>query len=232
MTSETEFKQTTLNQVRRVAKRGHYDRETVFKILDQNLVGQVGFCSDDGPIIIPMLFARRDDELLFHGSSKSRLMNMLCSGSKICVSATILDGLVLAKSLFHHSMNYRSVTVFGSGYEITSDQQRIEALRIISDKTMPGRWDDARGPNVQEMKATCVAAVKIESASAKIRTGEPADDPDDLTLPVWSGVVPFVQHAGQPLAAADNTPGLEVPEYLNRWRADHNSQFAAAKDVS
>jgi nitroimidazol reductase NimA-like FMN-containing flavoprotein (pyridoxamine 5'-phosphate oxidase superfamily) len=204
-----DFEQTGCNRVRQVAKRGHYDRETVYQILDASLVGNIGFVSDD--------------ELLFHGSSKSRLMSMLCGGEKICVSTTLLDGLVMAKSLFHHSMNYRSVTAFGSGYEVTDEKERMEALRIISDKTMVGRWDDARQPNVQEMKATCIAAVKIESASAKIRTGPPSDEPADMELPVWTGVIPLSQIAGDPIDRPDEVANLKVPDYVDQWRQQANA---------
>ena len=218
------FEKTSLNQVRQVSKRGHYDHETVYQILDQNLIGQVAFVSDQQPIIIPMLFARRNDELLFHGSTKSRLMRVLCSGEPICVSATILDGLVMAKSLFHHSMNYRSVTVFGSGYEVEDKEEHMEALRIISEKTMPGRWDDARQPNAQEIKATCIAAIKIESASVKIRTGAPSDAPEDFDLPVWSGVIPISQSAGDPIRGEQGSQNLELPDYLKSWRSDFNNQ--------
>jgi len=217
-----EFEQTGCNRVRQVAKRGHYDRETVYQILDASLVGNIGFVTDDGPCIIPMLFARRGDELLFHGSSKSRLMNVLCGADKICVSTTLLDGLVMAKSLFHHSMNYRSVTVFGTGYEVTDEDERMEALKIITDKTMVGRWDDARQPNLQEMKATCIAAVKIESASAKIRTGPPKDEPADMELPVWTGVLPLNQVAGEPIDRPDEVADLKVPSYVSQWREQMN----------
>jgi nitroimidazol reductase NimA-like FMN-containing flavoprotein (pyridoxamine 5'-phosphate oxidase superfamily) len=216
--SASEFEATGCNRVRQAAKRGHYDRATVFEILDANLIGNVGFITADGPCIIPMLFGRRDDELLFHGSSKSRLMSVLCSGEPVCVSTTTLDGLVLAKSAFHHSMNYRSATVFGTGFEVTDEDQRMAALKNITDKTMMGRWEDARQPNLQEMKATCIAAVRIESASAKIRTGPPNDDPEDMSLPVWTGVIPLSQVAGEPINRPDETLDLEVPEYVHQWR--------------
>jgi nitroimidazol reductase NimA-like FMN-containing flavoprotein (pyridoxamine 5'-phosphate oxidase superfamily) len=218
-----DFEQASCNRVRQVAKRGQYDRKTVYQILDASLVGNIGFVTDDGPCIIPMFFARRDDELLFHGSTKSRLMTMLCSGEKICVSTTLLDGLVMAKSLFHHSMNYRSVTVFGCGYEVNDADSRMEAFKIISDKTMVGRWDDARQPNVQEMKATCIAAVKIESASAKVRTGPPSDERADMELPVWTGVIPLTQVAGDPIDRPDEMADLKVPEYVELWRKTVNA---------
>lgn len=216
MSEQASFEKTPRNTVKQVAKRGHYDVETVNRVLDSTLLGNVGFVTPDGPVIIPMLFARRDDELLFHGSTKSRLIQMLCSGASICVSVTMLDGLVLAKSVFHHSMNYRSVTAFGKGFEITDEHEKFEALRIITDKVMVGRWEDSRQPNTQEMKATCVAVIKIESASAKIREGEPVDDPEDLKLPAWSGVVPLRQVASEPVPIASDLQS-PCPEYLNNW---------------
>ncbi len=228
MAHAANFEQTQVNKVTQVAKRGHYDRDTVCQILDSNLVGNVGFASETGPFIIPMLFARRDDELLFHGSVKSRLMQMLCSGQPICVSVTMLDGLVFAKSLFHHSMNYRSVSTFGIGRELELESERLEALRVITEKVMPGRWEDARQPSPQEMKATCVAAVRIDSASAKIRTGPPIDDVDDRRLPVWSGVIPLVQTAQAPVCAPDGEIVSEVPDYIKNWQSSFNDQTVDA----
>jgi len=228
MSEKNEFEQSQINTVRQVAKRGLYDRESVFQILDSNLVGNVAIDSPDGPIIIPMLFARDGDDLLFHGSSKSRIMQKICSGDPICISVTTMDGLVLAKSLFHHSMNYRSASVFGSGREISNASDRMSALRVISDKVMPGRWEDARLPNTQEMKATCVAAVKIQTASAKVRDGGPVDDQSDMGLPVWSGVVPYEQVALPPVPAAEEKKDLPIPDYMAHWlnqsaRSQHNA---------
>lgn len=212
-----EFPVTDQNRVRQAAKRAKYDRETAHAIFDQSLVCQVGIVQDGRPFVIPMFFARRQDELLFHGSTKSRLMKTLASGSSICLSVTMLDGLVLAKSLFHHSMNYRSVTAFGTGYALEDESECMAALKIISDKTMPGRWDDARKPSAQEMKATLIAAVKIDSASAKVRTGGPVEDPNDESLPVWSGVVPIVQRTAAPIPAPENEQ-LVPPKYVNEWQ--------------
>jgi nitroimidazol reductase NimA-like FMN-containing flavoprotein (pyridoxamine 5'-phosphate oxidase superfamily) len=221
--SDEKFSVSELNRVRQVGKRGFYDRETVFKILDSCLVGNVGFVAEGQPFIIPMLFARDQDELLFHGSSKSRLMKVLTSGQRICVSVTTLDGLVMARSLFHHSMNYRAATAFGSGYEIKDEAKRLHALKVITDKVMPHRWDDARQPNDQETKATCVAAVKIDTASAKVRLGEPADDAKDMDFDVWSGVVPIRTIAGSPVESSDSTNKHPVPDYIEAWRTNHNA---------
>lgn len=217
--SESKFEMTSTNTVRRAPNNAHYDRNTIYEILDANLIAHVALVGDDGnPLVIPMLFARRGDELLFHGSTKSRLMNGLCSGTPVCVSTTQLDGLVLAKSLFHHSMNYRSVFMLGRGFEVTDDDQRWESLKIITDKTMPGRWHDARQPNAGELKATRIAAVKIETASAKIRTGPPKDDQEDLKLPVWAGVIPISMVAQHPVASGigDRIP---APDYIYRWQS-------------
>ena len=222
--SPSEFPLSAKNRVRQVAKRGVYDRETVYQILDRSLICHVAFVNEDSPFVIPMLFARRNDELLFHGSTKSRLMQLLTSGRKVCISVAILDGLVLAKSLFHHSMNYRSVSVFGEGRELTNEDDRLSALQSISEKVMPQRWDDARLPNALEMKATCVAAIKIETASAKIRTGGPVDDPDDVNLPVWSGVVPLRQVADSPIRDEQEGTELATPEYVEAWQRQFNSR--------
>ena len=217
-----EFPVSAKNRVKQVASRGAYDRQSVYDVLDATLTCNVAFIQDNGPVVIPMLFARQGDDLLFHGSTKSRLMQALSSGQQLCISATLLDGLVLAKSLFHHSMNYRSVSVFGTGREVSQDDDRIRALRAISDKVMPARWDDARQPNVQEMKATRVVSVTIETASTKIRTGGPVDDPEDVALPVWSGVVPLRQIAELPIRDESGPEEAATPDYVNAWCGQFN----------
>ena len=221
MNQQTDYEKTSRNTVRQVAKRAEYDRETVFGILDENLIGHVGLVSAEGPTVVPMLFARRDDQLLFHGATKSRLMQMLCGGSPLSISVTSLDGLVLAKSLFHHSMNYRSVCVFGTGFEINEPNEKLDALKSISDKVMPGRWGDARLPNAQEMKATSVAAVQIESASAKVRSGGPSDDKEDAELSVWAGTLPIKQIMTPPIDA-ELSATLICPDYVNHWISKFN----------
>ena len=221
--SPSQFAINDINRVRQAAPRGHYDHETIHAILDACLVGNVAFATKEVPFVVPMLFARKNDELLFHGSAKSRLMNLLCSHQTVCVSATQVDGLVLAKSLFRHSMNYRSVSVFGIGRELTDDNERIEALQLISEKAMPGRWSDARGPTENEMRATCIAAVNIETASAKIRSGPPRDDQADLELPHWSGIVPMSAITGPPVTThLDKARSIPVPNYVRRWQTEFN----------
>ncbi len=211
------FPKTDLNQVKRVPNRGHYDKETVYRIFDQAWICHVGFAGETHPTIIPMFHVRVGDEIMFHGATTSRLMQMLASGASVCLSAAMVDGLVLARSLFHHSMNYRSAVAFGTGRLLTGETETMEALKALSDKVMHGRWDDARQPNAKELKATAVVAVKIESASAKIRTGDPSDDQDDMELPVWAGVVPFSQVVGELKPAGDLLKGVSVPGYLDEF---------------
>lgn len=215
---------TDTNQVKRVAKRGVYDHETIFQVIDAAWIGHVGILNahNNGVAVIPMLHARMEDSLVFHGANSSRLMKHLASGQPVSVSFGMLDGLVLAKSLFHHSMNYRSAVVFGSGQLISDKAEVLKALKAISDKTMPGRWDDARRPNEKELAATAVVKLKIESASAKIRTGDPMDDDADLELQVWSGIVPIRSSAGSPISDA-NSSKVAAPDYIEPFMKRYNS---------
>lgn len=208
------FEANERNRVRRVAKRGAYDFETVFSVIDAAPIGHVAISDNDlGLTVIPMLHSRMEDSLVFHGATTSRLMVCLGSGEPISVSFAIVDGLVLAKSLFHHSMNYRSAVVFGTGHLVRDESERMAALKSISDKIMPGRWEDARQPSDKEMKATAIVKLKIESASAKIRTGPPNDDTEDHLLKFWSGVVPFETRMLAPVAD-EHSQEIEIPEYL------------------
>lgn len=233
-----DFPQDKRNTVKRVARRGSYDRATIYDIIDRSFIvhvaigtSEVGEPNGDqnsdpniGPAIIPMFHARIDDEVIFHGATTSRLMRYLASGSPVCISATLVDGIVLARSLFHHSMNYRSVVAFGSGRLITKPAEVLCALQAMSDKLVPGRWQDARKPNPQELKATSVVAVKMESASAKVRTGGPVDDAEDMDLPVWAGVLPIHTQYGIPQADGEWNGALEMPAYIttlcNRARTE------------
>ncbi len=211
----TAFSIGPLNQVRRIPGRGHYDFESVYKIVDAAPIGHVAFPSEqDHPIVvIPMLHARREDTLFFHGAQSSRLMKYLASGQPVTASFALVDGLVLAKSLFHHSMNYRSAVVFGVGREIADNSEKLAVLKVISDKLVPSRWENARQPNAQELKATMVVGVTIETASAKVRTGGPKEEPDDVDLPIWSGIVPWITVA-KPPEPDSLSQGLPVPSYL------------------
>jgi hypothetical protein len=187
----TDFDRTERNRVKRLPDRGHYDRETIFAILDEALICHVSFVQDRQPFVIPTLHVRAGDALLLHGATTSRLLRHIATGGEVCVAATIVDGLVLAKSVFHHSVNYRSVVLFGPGEIVEGDDAKLAALEAFTEKLLPGRWDDARQPNVAELKATAVIRIAIEEASAKVRTGGPKDDPEDLTLDVWAGVIPI-----------------------------------------
>lgn len=187
---ENTFVKSTLNTVKRLPKRGHYDKDTIYQILDQQFICHLAWEDQGQPYMIPTAYGRREDTLYVHGSSKSRMLSALTDGRPLCLVVTLLDGLVLARSVFHHSMNYRSAVIYGHAREIEGDE-KMEALRIISDQILAGRWDEVRPPNELEMKATTVLAIEIDTASAKIRTGPPGDDDADYDLPIWAGVLPM-----------------------------------------
>lgn len=208
-----ELQRTARTRIRRHPERGHYDRAVVNSILDEALVSHVGFVSDGQPFVIPMLHARSGDTLYLHGSTGSRAMRALRDGSDVCVTTTLLDGLVLARSVYHHSMNYRAVVILGKPREVADTEEKLAAMKSLVDHVMPGRWGDAREPNDGELKATLIATLPIDEASAKIREGPPTDAKDDLTLPVWAGVVPLALTPAEPIP--DN--GAMLPEYLSRF---------------
>ena len=197
------------SRVRRVPKRAAYDDDTIHAILDAGLIGHVGFVAAGRPIVIPMLYGRDGDSLYLHGSVASRLLRDLAGGVDVCLTVTLVDGLVLARSAFHHSMNYRSVVAFGRARKVEGDE-REHGLRVISEHLAPGRWDEVRGPNDQELKLTSVLRLDVEEASAKVRTGDPVDDEEDLPLQVWAGVVPCSLTWGTPIDSADLLPGRDV----------------------
>jgi nitroimidazol reductase NimA-like FMN-containing flavoprotein (pyridoxamine 5'-phosphate oxidase superfamily) len=220
--NKTSFERTQRNTVRRVPKRADYDVETVHRLFDQAWFCHVGFVSETGPTIIPMFHARLDDRIILHGATTSRLMMLIASGVPICLSVAIVDGLVLARSLFHHSLNYRSAVAFGYGEVISKPESRTRAFQAVADKVMPGRWDEARQPNEQESKATLLCSVRIESASAKIRTGGPIDDKDDYQLDVWAGVVPFQEQILAPVSDPLSTREIAIPDYIEEFRRNRN----------
>jgi nitroimidazol reductase NimA-like FMN-containing flavoprotein (pyridoxamine 5'-phosphate oxidase superfamily) len=185
-------------RVKRIPKRGRYDRETIDAILDEALFCHVGFVVDGQPYVIPTLHARVGDVLYLHGSAASRMQRHAASGAPICVTVTLFDGLVLAKSVFNHSVNYRSVVVFGTATLVDGDEKR-NALHALAEQLAPGRWDEARQPTQKELKATSILSLRLDEASAKVRSGGPEDDPEDEELPVWAGVVP-VHLAAEPSA--------------------------------
>lgn len=211
------FTPTPRTQVKRLPKRGAYDRETVFKILDQAFVCHVGFVVDGQPYVIPTNFGRNGETLYLHGSAASRMLRTLSEGVPVCVTVTLTDGLVLARSAFHHSVNYRSVVVLGTARLVENPKEKMEVLRLFTEHIMKGRWDEIRWPTEQEMKATTVLALPLEEVSAKVRTGGPVDDEEDYALPVWAGVLPLRVVPAEPVADARLKPGTEIPQYLKSY---------------
>jgi nitroimidazol reductase NimA-like FMN-containing flavoprotein (pyridoxamine 5'-phosphate oxidase superfamily) len=207
--------------VERLSERGHYDRETIYGILDQAFVCHVGFVADGQPYVIPTSYGRSGDSLYLHGSAASRMLRSLAGGGPVCVTVTLLDGLVVARSLFHSSMNYRSVVVLGTARLVTDPDEKLRGLRAVSEQIFPGRWEDARRPTEQELKATSVLAIPLRESSAKIRTGPPKDEKEDYALPIWAGIVPLRVTAGAPEADPGLPAGVaeRVPEYLRAYRA-------------
>jgi nitroimidazol reductase NimA-like FMN-containing flavoprotein (pyridoxamine 5'-phosphate oxidase superfamily) len=209
----TQFDITEKNRVARLPQRGKYDSETIYKIVDEALICHVGLVEDGQPVVIPTLHARKDDRILLHGSSKSRLLQYAQAGGPLCVTITLVDGLVLARSVFHHSINYRSVVLFGRG-EVVPEAEKMSYLEHFTRGLLPGRWEDARPPDEIEMKATAIVAMPIELASAKIRTGPPVDEETDLDLPVWAGVLPVRSHYLPPEPDPLLRPDIPFPAYL------------------
>ena len=208
---------TKRTQVKRVPKRGHYDLETVYSILDAGLICHVGFVVDGQPFVIPTAYGRMDNQLFIHGSPASRMLRSLQQGIEVCVTVTLLDGLVLARSAMHHSMNYRSVVLFGTAELVSKREEKMQALYAFTEHVMPGRWASTREPNAQELKATTVLALPIDEASAKIRTGPPVDDAADYALPYWAGVIPLSMQAGKPVMDPKLAAGIAIPEHVEQY---------------
>jgi nitroimidazol reductase NimA-like FMN-containing flavoprotein (pyridoxamine 5'-phosphate oxidase superfamily) len=208
------FPKTARNKVKRLPERGHYDAATIYPIVDAAMICHVGFVIEGQPFVIPTLYARQDDTILLHGAKGSRLLRHIQLGGEVCITVTLVDGIVLARSVFHHSINYRSAVLFGKGTVIEDEQAKLEAMEAFTERLLPGRWQDARPPNQVEVKQTTIVAVSIESASAKIRTGPPGDEAEDIDLPVWAGVLPLRQVAGAPLADTQLSPDVELPAYI------------------
>ena len=209
---------TERTQVKRLPKRGYYDRETVYNILDTAFVCHVGFTVDGQPFVIPTNYGRSGDTLYLHGSAASRMLNTLSAGVPVCVTVTHVDGLVLARSAFHHSVNYRSVVILGKAQLVEDPAEKMEALRIFTEHVMKGRWNDVRIPTEQELKATTVLSLPLEEVSAKVRTGGPIDDEPDYALPVWAGVLPLETVAKTPLPDAQRKNDPPTPEYLKNYK--------------
>src|SRR5580704_5969363 len=213
----SEFTPSERTQVKRLPKRGKYDEETVFQILDAGFVCHAGFSVDGQPYVIPTNYGRSDKTLYLHGSAASRMLRTLSEGVPVCVTVTHVDGLVLARSAFHHSVNYRSVVILGTARLITNPAEKMEALRIFTDHVMKGRWDDVRQPTEQELRATTVLALPLEEVSAKVRTGGPIDDENDYNLPTWAGVLPLETSVKSPMPDARLPKNTPVPAYLKNY---------------
>lgn len=207
------FPKTPRTTLRRIPQNAVYDRAIINAILDEGLICHIGFVADGLPYVIPTSFARAGDRLYIHGSAASRMGVALAEGVDICLTVTLLDGLVLARSAFNHSMNYRSVVVFGRATAVEDPSEKLKALRLFAEHVMPGRWQELRATKPVELKATLVLSLLIEEASAKVRTGPPVDDADDMSQPVWAGVLPLALRKGH--LEADSS-GIEPPEYLRR----------------
>ena len=208
---------TPRTRVVREPHRGVYDRETAYRILDEGFLCHVGFAVDGQPFVIPTSYGRKDASLYIHGSAASRMLRQMKDGVQICVTVTLLEGLVLARSIFNHSMNYRSVVVLGKATLIDDPVEKLEALRTLSDHIIPGRWDDVRQPNDHELKATSVLRLPIEEFSAKVRLGPAIDDEEDYSFPTWAGVVPLEMKVGKAIDDERLVKGKEVPAYVRNY---------------
>jgi len=205
---------TTRTRVVREPERGIYDRETIYRILDEGFICHLAFAVEGQPFVIPTSYGRKDANLYIHGSAASRMLRQMKDGVALCVTVTLLDGLVLARSVFNHSMNYRSVVILGKGTLVEDPEEKLAALRTLSEHIIPGRWDNVRQPHERELKATSVLRVPIEEFSAKVRTGPPIDDEEDYSFPTWAGVVPLEMKVGEPISDPRLSPDQETPIYI------------------
>lgn len=215
--TNSEINPTPRTRLRRLPARGSFDRAAIHAILDEGLVCHVGFVVDGQPFVIPTTYARVGDRLVIHGSAASRMLRAVGAGIPVCVTVTLLDGLVLARSAFHHSMNYRSVVVLGAAREVTGEAEKAVALEAIVEHVLRGRSAQTRPPSARELKATSVLELPIEEASAKIRRGPPVDDEEDYALPSWAGVLPLALTPGEPVPDPRLAPGVPVPPNVARY---------------
>ena len=215
---------TNRTKLRRIPDRGSHDWATIAQILDAGFLAHVGFCLDGQPFVIPTLYGRDGERLYLHGSAASRMLRELETGVAACVTVTLLDGLVLSRSAFDHSMNYRSVVAFGRARTIADPGQKIKSLRVISEHLIAGRWEDVREPTEQELKATTVLEFSIEEASSKVRSGPPLDDESDYGLAVWAGVLPLEMKSGRPIPDDKLIKGVTLPDYVRRYDARINGR--------
>jgi uncharacterized protein len=216
--SDDRFAITERTRTKRLPERGQYDRDTVYAILDAGLICHVGYTFDGQPYVTPTAYWREDDHVYWHGSSASRMLRTLSGGISACLTVTHLDGLVLARSAFHHSMNYRSVMALGTAYPVSDPDEKTAALEAFTDRIVAGRWGEIRPPTSQELKATTVLRMRLEEVSAKIRSGPPKDDDEDYDLPYWAGVVPISVSIGAPVSDDRLAPDIPVPPALQHIR--------------
>lgn len=213
---------TQRTKIKRMPSRGHYERELVYQILDEGLVCHIGFTIDGQPFVIPTAYGRVDDHLYIHGAVASRMMRSLANGIKVCVSVTLLDGLVLARTAFHHSMNYRSVVIFGTATLVQDTNQKLLALEAFTEHIVPGRWAEVRQPTPQELMVTSVLELPLDEASAKVRSGPPDDELQDHNIPVWAGVIPLELIATTPIADSHLPQEITLPSYLHNYTRNHS----------
>ncbi len=213
-------------RVRRMPARADYERETIDAILDEALVAHLGFAVEGEPYVIPTLHARVGDRVCFHGSSASRTVRALAAGASVCLTVTLLDGLVLARSAVHHSVNYRSVVVLGKAVPIEDQAEKMAAIEAFTERLIPGRWDEARPPTAKELKAIQVLALPLNEASAKVRSGGPVDDEEDYALDTWAGVIPLETVAGEPMPDARLTNDIPVSPAARAWPTRRNGAYA------
>lgn len=212
------FTPTERTRVIREPHRGIYEREAIYKILDEGMVCHVGFSPEGQPFVIPTLYARVGDAIYFHGSAASRMLRGASTGIPVCITVTLTDGLVLARSVFNHSMNYRSVVALGKATLVDAAAEKLEALRAFTEKILPGRWEEARQPNEKELKATSILKLSLNEVSAKVRSGPVQDDEEDYALKVWAGIVPLHMQAGAPVRDERCDPAIPVPRYAADYR--------------
>jgi hypothetical protein len=208
---------TPRTRVIREPERGVYDRASAYQILDEAFICHVGFAVDGQPYVIPTSYGREGDVLYIHGSAASRMLKRIDEGVPVCITVTLLDGLVLARSLFNHSMNYRSVVILGTATAVKDPAEKVAALKVLSDHILPQRWEDARQPNEKELKATTVLRIPIEEFSAKVRQGPAIDDEADYNFPVWAGVLPLNTIPGEPLTDERLDPAIAIPAYVSSY---------------
>jgi len=209
---------TARTQIKRLPQRGDYDHNTIYQILDEGLICHVGFVVEGQPFVIPTAYGRIDDHLYIHGSPASRMLRTLKQGIEVCVTVTLLDGLVLARSAFHHSMNYRSVVVFGTATVVEGADEKLVALQAFTNHIVPDRWAEVRSSTAQELAGTLVLSIPLHKASAKVRTGPPKDDEDDYDLPVWAGELPLRVVVGEPVPDPRLSPEIKLSNSVQQLR--------------